>query len=160
MVHPVVDCLVSSALTEEAQDTEDINKFIVDKYYENHKFSSLNEMGYGLNYGVIQIFFSSKLQETGESYNMVQDLIARHDVLKNSEFKYSDSTELYDTQSSGVAKYLSATETGKKADVVGVIKWDTKNPKLSYPVDNGKEKEILLGKNYFDMRSGEIYEKY
>lgn len=141
-------------LNDEAKNADDKEKYIIDKYYKNHKFGSLNDLGHGLNYGVIQLFFSSKLQETGESYTTAQDFIARYDILKHGGDKYSDEPKLYNIYESGNAKYLSETETDKSVMVGGFIKWDTtSNKEVHYPIDNGKETENISGINCFDMTS-------
>lgn len=142
-----------NALNKEVEGVDNKDKYIIDKYYSNHKFGSLNEMGFGLNYGVIQLFFTGKLQDVGESYETVQDFIARHDILRNSGKSYNENTKLYDVSSSGNTKYLSEEKKDKKTTVTGEIYWDVDEPKLSYPIDKGKEKEKISGKNHFDMTS-------
>lgn len=53
-----------------------------EKYYENHKFSKLADMGVGLNYGKFQLFYTGKYNETGDMYETIQDFLAMHDFRK------------------------------------------------------------------------------
>lgn len=152
--------LVSTSKTGALQKIQDVlnnegdNDYIVGKYYENHKFGCIEDFGFRTNYGVIQFFYTGKLHETGEAYETVQDFIARHNVRKNCpEDKKVMNDEVIRFESQGVTKYLTKDQKDKKGYVTANINWNLKEPVLSYPVDEGKEGEILRAMNYYDMES-------
>ena len=133
-------------------DSEGDDEYIVKKYYENHKFGTLEEFGYGKNYGVIQFFYNGKLHPTGEKYETVQDFIARCDLSENAyERKITDSS--ISIKTNGVSKYVSSEKTDSSANIEAEIYWDLVNPEYSYPVDNNKKNEKLSEMNYYDMES-------
>ena len=145
-------------------NAEGDNDYIVKKYYENHKFGCLSDFGYGKNYGVVQFYFTGKMQETGEMYETIQDFIASHDIQKESKNEGNDKSIRH--KSSGVTKYVSKEITGTNAEVTGEIKWDLEKPIWNYPVDTGvnfvtreynevydKTGEKLASKNYYDTQS-------
>ena len=133
-----------------AESGEKGDEYIIEKYYENHKYGCVSDFGYGKNYGVIQYFFTAKRQEKGESYATVQDFIARHDFQKNDIGEVKDDTNYI---ASGVTTSVSISNENVQGIVNGTIQWDLLNPTLSYPVDKGKDKENIDNKNYYDMKS-------
>lgn len=151
-------------ITEEQIENEIINFLnsesqnsdskIIKKYYENHKFNCLKEMGVGLNYGVIQFFYTGKnYPENGESYETVQDLIARHSVQDNSLVPKENDTKIeYLTRCS--TRTISKEDTEHFADTNIIIEWEAKNPtSLMYPIDKKYEDQKLQNMNYYDTKS-------
>ena len=137
-------------ITTKLNDEGD-NDYIVKKYYENHKFGCLSDFGYGKNYGVVQFYFTGKMQETGEMYETIQDFIASHDIQKESPNLGDDKSVRH--TSFGVSKYISKEMTDASAEVRGIIEWDLDIPIWNYPVDEDKMDEKLASKNYYDTQS-------
>ena len=111
------------------------------------------------------MFYTGKLQENGESYETIQDIIARHNFISNESDETSNvSNASNETSNEKVLNYntfalskRSYTENSKGYGKVNAeIKWDLENPTLSYLVDDLYKDEKLNqngNKNYYDMKS-------
>lgn len=130
-----IETKIVDFLKYECDEKDDL---IIQRYYEDHKFGCVDDFGYSKNYGVIQFFYTGKRQEEGNNYTTYQDFIAQHKLQLKA-----DENEIK----------IIAEATTNEGDIKGEIKWDIKNPILSYPVDNGKESEVLKAFNYYDMES-------
>lgn len=136
-------------------ESNNSNAYIVKKYYENHKFGSFKNFGVGENYGVFQLFYTGKLQENGESYETIQDIIARHNFITNpTEVISNDKVLKYKTFAFSKHSYTENSIGYGKVDAE--IEWNLESPVFSYPVDNlYKNKKLTKNgnKNYYDMQS-------
>lgn len=136
------------------KESNNSDAYIVKKYYENHKFSSFKNFGVGENYGVFQLFYTRKLQENGESYETIQDIIARHNFITNTIIdKPSDTDKILNYKSFAFSKHSFAENFASYGKVDFETNWNLETPVLSYPVDELYKDENIQNKNHYDMRS-------
>lgn len=137
------------------KESKNSDAYIVKKYYENHKFGSFKNFGVGENYGVFQLFYTGKLQEYGESYETIQDIIARHNFISNgTNTSTNDNVLNYNTLAFSKRSYGENSKGYGKVNTE--IMWNLETPILSYPVDELYKDEKLEkngNKNYYDMKS-------
>ena len=145
----MADATLEKAMKEylKEESSED-DKIFIKKYYKDHKFGKLSEMGVGLNYGMFQLFYTGKLQEDGESYETVQDIIARHNF---KEENTGSKPPQYKT--SAKSKLFKSGEDYKSGALTAEINWDLTNPVLSYLVDKDYSSHNIAIENHYDMES-------
>ena len=136
------------------KESNNSDAYIVKKYYENHKFSSFKNFGIGENYGVFQLFYTGRLQENGESYETIQDIIARHNFITNTMIsKPSDADKIWSYKSFAFSKRSYSEDSKGYGKVEFETNWNLETPVLSYPVDESYKDEKIQNKNHYDMRS-------
>lgn len=145
MADATLEKAMKDYLKEESGEND---KFFINKYYKDHKFGKLSEMGVGLNYGLFQLFYTGKFQENGESYETVQDIIARHNFKEENtgskppQYKTSAKSKLFKSD----GDYKSGTLTAE-------INWDLTKPVLSYLIDKDYSSQAIANENHYDMES-------